>query len=128
MTPSNLSEAVAAIGTDAGRYGDLLLSHAAAENASTILIGPSGGDATRVAYRIADNDPWFECVPPPSAERRRWIMQLLTRRGIPLDASEALDGAFVEKAASGPSLVWHVRAESFDQAILLTRGDGGVAS
>jgi hypothetical protein len=128
MAVSNLSEAVAVIDTDAGRYGNILLCHAAAENASAILIGPVGGETTRVAYRIADDDPWFDCVPPPARARHQWLTHLLTGRGLSISASKPLSGKFVQRVWSRPSIVWQAQADSLDRSILLIRDDGGVAT
>ena len=125
---SNLVEAISRMDVDAKSYGEILLSHAAEENASTIFIGPAGGTTTRVAFRIADDDPWFECMPPPSHARRRWLHHLLSERGVALTAGDRVDGSFVQKQIDGPSLIWQAHAESPDRAIMLTRGDGRAPS
>jgi hypothetical protein len=121
MIPLTLSEAVKVIDIDASRYGEVLLTHVAGENASAVLIGPAGGETTRVAYKIADDDPWFECVPPPASARERWVKQLLAGRGLSLVDGEKLDGKFAQRREFGPSLFWHAQADSPDRTILLVR-------
>jgi len=122
------AEAVERIDVDAKSYGEIILSGAANENASAIIIGPVGGTTTRVAYRVANDDPWFECVRPPSHARHRWIHHLLTERGVTLRPGESVEGSFVQKQANGPSLIWHAQAKSPNHTIMMTRGNGGAAS
>ena len=123
----NLAEAVEQIDVDAKSYGEILLTCAAEDNAAAIFIGPAGGATTRVAYRMAEDDPWFDCVPPPAHARQQWLHRLFTDRGLSLSAGERVDGSLVQKQIDGPSLIWQVQADSPDSAILLTRVDGGVA-